>query len=215
MLRTILFVFACSCLLSLDALSQRKEISFNTTNVISNIFSLSDQADLIDPHSFAIRFIKPSTDEGKSKIIRLKGGINVLTSLSSNTFIGFESRTLDDWLVNARIGFEQQKFLSEKFEFYYGWEVGLSYRHTKSEVIFDFQGLVNTNNSYGIGTGPYIGFQFHFNERISVYTESNLYFEYIQQEQEFDDFGVVQTSSSSVVKLNHFLPNSLYFALAF
>lgn len=210
-----LFLFACVCLLSVDSAAQRKELSFNTTNVISNIFSLSDQADLTDPHSVAFRFLKDGAEGDKTKIIRLKAGLQVLNSLSSNSGIGFQSRTLSDWLVNCRLGFERQKFLSEKFEVYYGWEIGGSYRFSESEVVIDFVPLVNTNNSYGLGTGPYIGFQFHFNERISIYTESNLYFEYVQSEQEFDNFGAVETSSDKAVKLNHFLPNSLYFAISF
>jgi len=215
MSRKLLFILACTCLFSADAFSQRREVSLNTTNVISNIFSLSDQADLRDPHSIAIRFFKEKED-GTNRILRIKAGINVLGSISSSNTIGFSSRTLDDWLIISRIGFEKQKFLSKKFEFYYGWEFGFSYRRTQSVIGFDFETITNTNESFGLGTGPYTGFQFHFNDKISIYTESNLYFEYVRTEQELDDAGVgFDGSTEEAFKLNHFLPNSLYFAIAF
>jgi len=215
MLRTITIVFICLCFYSWEASAQRKEVSFNTTNVISNIFSLSDQGDLIDPHSLSVRFITPDGEGDVSKISRLRMGVNILSSLSSDEFVGFESRTLDNWSVNLRMGFEQQRFLAEKFEVYYGWEVGILYHLTKSEIIFDFDSIVNTNNRYGVGTGPYMGFQYHFTDRISVYTESNIYFEYNFQEQKLENFGDDQNSSVSSFTLDHFLPNSLYFAIAF
>lgn len=215
MLRAIIVVFIFLCFHTWEASAQRKEVSFNTTNVISNIFSLSDQGDLIDPHSLSIRFIKPDGEDDGAKITRLRMGVNILSSLSSDEFVGFESRTLDNWSVNLRVGFEQQRFLSKKFEVYYGWEVGLAYQLTKSEIIFDFDSIVNTNNRYSIGTGPYMGFQYHFTPRISVYTESNVYFEFNQLTQEFQNFGDNQNSSEASFSLNHFLPNSLYFAIAF
>lgn len=114
--------------------------------------------------------------------------------------------------VDLRIGVQRFKHLWNKFSMYYGIDVTGSWEKDIS-VLNDFS---NKDIIVSAGAGPVLGFLYQVNNRMTIGTESSLYFNYSQKETTFQRFGTPkETVISEVYKLTHLLPNSLYIYFTF
>jgi len=83
-------------------------------------------------------------------------------------------------LENLKAGVAWEKELFKRCQFYYGADLEFQYGHGKEQQLTPFKNNTKDyiSNIFMIGPGPFLGFVFYFNPRVSVNIESNLNFIY-------------------------------------
>jgi hypothetical protein len=105
---------------------------------------------------------------------------------SSNTGNTDKNRYFD-----ARLGYEFRNHIGKRWMYYYGFDLSAGYTHRVQHNMGTSYGTPDwIHNIKRIGGGPILGFQFYFNNRLSVSTEASLYILYSKDNVDFkyEDF---------------------------
>ncbi|PKP18682.1 MAG: hypothetical protein CVU05_13075, partial [Bacteroidetes bacterium HGW-Bacteroidetes-21] len=78
-----------------------------------------------------------------------------------------------------RLGYERHEDLGKYFQFYYGIDMLTGYNYTVSHNMSTSQGTPDAiSKTIEGGGGPIFGVKFKINPRISIFTETSLYYTY-------------------------------------
>jgi hypothetical protein len=215
----------------------KHEIGINATQLIKQIIGLSNTAPTTLPYTVTYKFIS-----GK-KAFRFGIGASVARdkgqSKPLNTPYQFYrplptyfNKTLGD----IRIGYETQIPIEKRFICYFGFDLVTALDRENSFSVnvndnlpsfYSYNRTTVDKSMFRMGGGPVAGFQFFISKRISLFTETPLYFTWskgnLKTESITDsDFGQGQSittindiSSTSALNFNITLPVTLYLAVRF
>lgn len=188
----------------------RNEIGVNTTFFLNEVTDLSDKAIGFFPYMVSYKYV------GLSQWgFRMAAGAFYKDQVSTQNGIAV---ALQNARINARTGWEYQVTLSPRWRMNVGMDVIFDYvkKETVSNSGFDIVKLTTTD--FGIGGGPVLGISFRPLKRLSISTETALYYRNIQTTevqtfQSFPDFDVRTNFSRN--ELRFFIPASVIIAIHF
>lgn len=178
----------------------------NVTSLLGEVISVGDNN---NNDKFNLLY----TRYGEKSNFRIGANAFYKKQTENNILIGSGSTDLIDMAYKIRMGFDWKKELSTKFNFTYGFDALYLYNSSKSESQTGFV-LSNVKNSYGIG--PVMRFEYKLSKRISLMTESTMYF-ISGNNKEILSQGGVQVSDKSTKSgdLNTTIPSVLYLNVHF
>lgn len=189
---------------------RRVEIVLNFTNALTRFAGQGARNLSEDPYLLAIKL----RNKRNTRAWRL--GINQsYVSTSTDLFPG--SRESKDFYVSPLFGHEWRMQLDKNFMFYTGLDVRYSSRQIEV-VTFSPAGFSTSikDNINGYGAGPFAGFVWMVNKRVSIYTEANIYVTNVNTERKLIDQGTVyKLESSNKFIITPSLPTSLFISLLF
>ena len=198
----------CTCALhsqTSDKAFYKHEIGLNVTELLNTVFNSNTTND----NSIYTLIYRRRINEKKA--IRTGFGIQIVQN-SNDTDGGNGFRVLSSTNLNARVGFEWRTNISNKLDFFYGIDLLGGYANSES-TFFNFNGRIeNISSITSIGGGPLLGIQFHINDRMSISTETTLYYVFSRNKQRTSENGsqfIDLTSKNSIFQ--HTLPSSLFF----
>lgn len=192
------------------------ELGVNITNVLGNVLSLNPN-NINSPYGLIYRRHLGST----SLRTGLDVGINSKEDFTFGNNIQSERKTTEQ-TINARIGYEWHLPINRKFMFSYGFDIIGNRFSDDSEITeFSFNGNVindfkSEERTLGFGGGPVLRFDFRFNDRLSLSTESTFYYIRNRSTDKLYDGGqILIDDKANANNLNLVLPQSLFVNLAF
>lgn len=125
---------------------------------------------------------------------------------------------IDQTILTVRIGYEKQKDVSKKWQYYYGWDLKFSNSDLKNESLFSSNSRIKSKT---FAVSPLLGFQFRLMPSVFLQTEASLDFYY--SESDFTNLDDIffpttfdsQSNSSKAKGVNLTLPNILLLVVEF
>jgi hypothetical protein len=239
MLKKILFLLLLPASLiaqdTPEASNFKHEIGINATQLIKQVVGLSNTTPATLPYTLTYKYIS-----GK-KAFRFGIGASVARdkgeSQPLNTPYQFYRPVptyFNQTFADIRIGYEIQIPVEKRFVCYFGFDLVTAFDRENSFSVnvndnlpsfYSYNRTTVDNSMFRIGGGPVAGFQFFISKRISLFTETPLYFTWskgnLKTESITDsDFGQGQSittindiNSTSATRLNITLPVTLYLAV--
>ena len=188
------------------------EVGLNLTNVLSSFLSIDNEQLDADPYSVGFKIKK-----GKN-VFRTSASLVLKNSLENDAIINGQ-RSLKDNVFGLKLGYEKRMRISDRFSGFFGFDMLGEYRIEESEFVPNFgERVEDVQEQIVFGGGPVLGIMFHINKKLSLGTESTLYFIYGKEDSEtkFLPSGeIFSKDQSTFIGLNHMLPQSLYFIFHF
>lgn len=184
----------------------RHDIGLNAIGMLRALFN-SDELDAVTPYLFSYNL-----DMGKTNF---RAGLGPSYSSSTETHEGFsdsEKTTSVDLDLRLGLGFDVVDH--KRWTVRTGFDVIGGYRLDKTVDDTGFDKVTTENKAWNIGAGPFAQLIFRINDRISLSTDSALYFNHFNIEENelfenFPDFNN-QLSQTTGQKLEVYLPTSLF-----
>jgi hypothetical protein len=206
-------ILLCVCILSIkieaqDSIQHRlnNSIGINVTSLLAEVISIGDNN---NSNKFNIIY----TYYGGHSNFRLGANFFYNKESENNPNIGSGTTTLIDQAYKFRMGYDIRNDLSSKFNFAYGFDVLYLYSSSKSDAESGFINI-NTKNSYGIG--PVLRFEYNLSKRISLMTESTLYFLTGSSHEKLEQLGLIlQDKTTKSSNLTTTIPSVLYLNVHF
>jgi len=197
----------------------KNELGINFTNVLGNVLSLNPN-NANSPYGITYR------RHGKKVSFRTSFQFDLSSNedFSFNSSGSFENTNLEEKLLETRIGLEWHLPLTKNFLFSYGLDALFGIRDKYSNIVsfvFNNSGEVsqsfaeNSETQYSYGGGPMIRMLYKLSDRVSLSTESSLYFIYANVENTFTTNNVKDSNDKSIYNLKLSLPQSLFINIAF
>lgn len=189
-----------------DTLSKptKHELGFNTTLLIKQVLSFNPSNIPFSPYMVTYKYTL-----GKQTNLRAGAGITVQKTSSTENDIN--KRHSKFYSMDYRLGAEIQKMLTQRWKAYYGIDVVYMYNETFTE--FQFNTFSSQTKGYGIG--PVAGIQCYLTKRLSLFTETTLYFTNTDERiknTSSSPFGQNSSSHSNILRGDIKLPTTLYLA---
>ncbi|MGB0985125.1 MAG: hypothetical protein ACPG19_13830 [Saprospiraceae bacterium] len=203
---SILFIGLISNVQAQDSSTIKKhEIGIGTGFFTQNL----SNTNLISPYFFTYKSINQSN-------YAFRFGLGGYYSEENNDSISFSNP--NDFRLAVRVGWEKRYNLAKNWLINVGGD--LSYRldqEKKSVLENNVQKEIMINSSEQFGFGVVAGFQYYFNDRISISTESTILFSFGEQKSE-----TKMSSGVSIINdatrnrdLEFILPTSIFLVVAF
>ncbi len=205
----LFFLFTCMLISKLEAQESKplkNSIGINVTSLLSEVISIGDNK---NTDKFNILY----THYGSKSNFRI--GVNAFYNKESenNILIGSGITALTEQAYKIRMGFEKRNDLSHKFNFTYGIDALYIYEASNSEAESGFE---NTNTINSIGLGPVLRFEYKLSKRISLMTESTMYFIAGNNRDKLTQLGsVIQDKTTKKSNLTTTIPSVLYLNIHF
>ncbi|MBP6398712.1 MAG: hypothetical protein KBF57_02110 [Saprospiraceae bacterium] len=163
-------LFFCFIVIAYGAVGQsshryKNDLGFNVTSLLSEVIGIGNQG---DSPVFNISYRR----KGTKSAIRISAHLGFNKDNSINE-IDFSELTLNESDYRLRIGYEKILDLSNKFKMLYGID-GLAL--FSSSISSSSTGLKNDVTEIKFGGGPALRLEYKISDRISLMTESTLYF---------------------------------------
>lgn len=192
----------------------KHELALNFTYFIKQFLDFNSSSFAISPYGFSYKMIKPNNHTFRT-------GFGIGYSGSSEDF---EDPTATDrksknFSFDYRLGYEYQIRLARKWSMFAGVDAVFKYANSSSYTSNTFQTVDISQTDFAAGAGPVLGVQVHFNDRVSLFTESSLYLVagFNKSKNKFTSgTGGGSSEQTNHVKnssLNFQLPTSLYLAV--
>lgn len=184
----------------------KNDIGINVTSLLSEVIGLGNNNTNVPTFNLTYR------RSGNNKAFRISAhaGLDKSSDFNSNTGTNI---FLEEKDFRLRLGFEKHLPLSQKFTLIYGLDVLGTYETSLSESSTGFE---NDIKIISAGAGPVIRFEYKLSDRISLMTESTLYFIKGNESDVVKFFGQVQTSSdNSKYSLTTQIPSVLFLNVHF
>jgi hypothetical protein len=209
MKKTYILMALCFCFLNLKAQDANKIYYKNAFGV--NVTSLLGEVISVGDNNNNDKFNLLYTRYGKK--INFRIGANAFYKKQSELLFNSGLTELIDKAYKIRMGLDWRKELSSKFDFTYGFDALYLYNSSNSVTQTGFI-LNNTTNSYGIG--PVMRFEYKLSKRISLMTESTMYFILGNNIKELSQNGaVISKENTKSGDLNTTIPSVLYLHVHF
>lgn len=163
-------ILFCLCLMAIDQFGQstarfKNDLGFNVTTLLSEVIGVGNQGD--NP-IFNITYRR----KGKTSSLRVSAHLGYNEDQSTNE-IDFSVLTLKESDYRIRLGYEKRIDLSNRFQMHFGLD-GLGLYSTSNSI--STTGLTNDIKEFNFGGGPALRLEYKLSDRISLMTESTLYF---------------------------------------
>lgn len=183
--RSVLIMFFSFLFIGLHAQSNSKknstDIGINITSILSTFVGNNNEVFAPDDYPLLLKL-----NRGKKSY---RFGLGLLVNYDDELSV-FEEEDLlfSDVSIRSRFGMEKRISLNQKFDFYYGLDLLLNW-DSKNDVVsnvFDITRI--SEQSYGIGGGPVIGFNYNIGKRVKFGTEGSFYnvYSYKERKERFD-----------------------------
>jgi hypothetical protein len=194
------------------------ELGVNITNVLGNVLSLNPN-NINSPYGLIYR-----RHIGTSSLrLGLDVGLSTIEDFSFSNNIQSQKKTTER-AINSRIGYEWHLPINRRFMFSYGLDVVFNRFSDDSEISeFTFNSggsftkfFKSEETTLGFGGGPVLRFDYRFNDRLSLSTESTFY--YIRNrstDRLYDGNLLLIDDKFNTSNLNLVLPQSLFVNLVF
>ena len=185
------------------------EIALNSTNLVRAVLNTGGQQGM--PYMFNVKMLINPLNTG----IKMGMGGNRFTRTVDE---GFAQDKEDQKSLDVRLGLEWQFRWTKKLLMSFGVD-GFYFSEYNSVSVFNgFEEQRVTDRLRGFGGGPVIGFQYFISERLSIYTETAVYYsegegnhdELFSLTPEFNQFDKVKT-----IELDFVWPTSIFLAMRF
>ncbi len=184
----------------------KNAIGINVTSLLAEVISIGDNN---NENKFNIIY----TYYGGQSNFRLGANFFYNKSSENNLIIGSGTTELTEQAYKFRVGYDIRHDLSSKFKFTYGFDLLYQYNSSKSDAESGFINN-NTKNSYGIG--PVLRFEYKISKRISLMTESTLYFFTGNNHDKLEQSGfILQDKTTKTSNLTTTIPSVLYLNVHF
>ncbi len=186
------------------------EVGLNFTRFIDEAIDLSGESTLLSPYLFSYKRLNEKGDG-----FRLGTGLNFSRSKGDLTgnFFDDDVKSVNS-AFDLRMGKENQQQISERWMYYYGFDVLFGFSNLKVE----FDGTkINNENIYG-GVGPVLGAQFMISERVGLFTEASFYLtqNFTEERTNFNNgFEPDQNEKANSTNLNFVVPTNIYLFFKF
>lgn len=198
--------------------NHKNELGINFTNVLGNVLSLNPN-NANSPYGITYR------RHGKKVSFRSSIQFDLVSDedFLFNSSI-FQETKLREKLLDTRIGLEWHLPLTKNFLFSYGVDALFGIRDKYSNILsaeFNNNGVVNesfaeiSETQYSYGGGPMIRMLYKLSDRVSLSTESSLYFIHANVENTFSINNVKDGNEKSIYNFKLSLPQSLFINIAF
>ncbi len=189
----------------------KHELAVNATFFIKQFLNFSEDNSIeISPYAISYKRIN-----SKLKVFRFGLGLTLLNSKFQDDALPSD-RVTKNISLNTRVGFEKQFQLTKTWSTYIGVDLTGSYGVSSTSFNNGFEEVTTERTSWNIGCGPVLGIQVHFNDRISLFTETAFYYAY-QETNDKSTFSVStfqnDTDKLTEQRIRFVLPTSLFFAV--
>lgn len=146
---------------------ESSDLGLNITNVLSSFIGNDNGNADIESFPFTVKI------NTKKNAVRFGLGLNLVNSNELLTDV--EQFLLNNYQINARVGFERKKYLGNHFGFFYGLDILSTFQNEESTVSnnVDISNIVET--TIGVGGGPVYGFEYFLNKHMYLGTEGSFY----------------------------------------
>ena len=183
----------------------KNDIGINMTTLLSEVIGLGDN-DIVPNYNISYR----RTFNKKAFRISAHAGLNKNSDFNNidNSTISLEEKDF-----RLRLGFENHLYLSQKFLLIVGLDVLGMYQ---SSISVSSTGFENDIKTISAGAGPALRFEYKISDRISLMTESTLYFITGNENDKVTFLGQVQNdSNNSKYSLTTQIPSVLFINVHF
>lgn len=186
-----------------DYYRKKREIGFNVTNVLANVFNLNSD-DTGSPYSVFYR--------QRLKRSFLRFGTDLLFD-NHIEFSNFSDIEVNTQSIALRVGWEKAFPVMKKMMFLYGIDIYGKYFKEKNITTFNQE---TSNKELSGGIGPAIRLEYKLGDRILISTESTLYFT-IGRQNRFSkiDGNIFEDKNSSSHNVAFTVPKALFIAIQF
>lgn len=193
---------------------KQHELALNFTFFVKQFIDFGGNTFAISPYALSYKYIAANNHS-----LRTGMGISFSSSSTNSDDPGTTDSKAKSISFDYRLGYEYRVKLARAWSMFAGVDVVTNIRNSKSTTSTSFQDVDLKQRNFGFGGGPVLGVQVHFNKRISLFTESTLYFSANTSKQnnsfKNNTTGII-TRESSTTKgsgLSIQLPTSLYLAV--
>ncbi|CAN5199002.1 hypothetical protein BH09BAC1_BH09BAC1_00280 [soil metagenome] len=221
-MKWIWILLGCSpmCLLAqVDSTKQpnvrQHELALNFTFFVKQFINFGGNALVVSPYALSYKYIAATNHTFRTGL-----GMGYSSSNQDATDPNLTSRNAHSIQMDVRAGYEYRVRLANSWSMFAGFDGVFSMDNNSTRTTNSFQIVNIEQHKMRAGGGPILGVQLHFNDRISLFTESALYFTAGSEKtiNEFGNPGFPDGNSKEVTtiktaSLNFALPTSLYFAV--
>lgn len=193
-----------------SAINTNHQIGFNIGSLVK---ALTNKDDLpMFQETLTYKYIK------NNSALRVGLGGVYQNIVSDDNFNSSSSSDIDQTILTIRIGYEKQKDVSKKWQYYYGSDLKFSNSDLKNENAFSSNSRVKSKT---FAVSPLLGFQFRLTPSVYLQTEASLDFYY--SEFDFTNLDDIffpttfdsQSNNSKEKGVNLTLPNILLLVVEF
>ncbi len=152
-----------------EAPSASFQLGLNATQFVNTFFSFNENQG--NPGSYLLHFKSIKNQQA----FRLGLGF-ALSKTTTDVDVNQGERVNKNNFINLRIGYEWHVPLTRRWLTYFGFDALVGFSNFKSEFDPGFGRITTESENLNLGGGGVAGVQFNINERISLATESTLYF---------------------------------------
>ena len=216
MRNTFYLISACILLLHLPLGAQdtsayftrpRTEIGLNITGVLANFLNAEGSNLPVDPYLFSLKIVRRNT---------IRFGLNSKVNKFSDFADGFNQRVVKEWTFQFRAGIERRIAIQKRLIVHWGGDVLADVSDSRIESSGGFGRATLRSTTAGGGLGPVLGLQFAISRRMTLSSESAMYFvaRQVHERQDFD-FGPPVVRKRTEYVFNPYVPSALYLNIAF
>ena len=181
----------------------KNELGINVTNLLANVFSLSND-NISTPYTFLYR-------RNFNKNVGMRFGLGSNYRNDKEILSGVDV-FVKSYTFSSRVGLERILQVAPKVDFVLGAECIFGRTSEKS----DAQGLILHKTISQSGGGPVIRIQFHINERVTLMTEALFYFvSETAKREEFDPITGIATYKTYSKQFSLTEPQALFISFKF
>ena len=183
-------------------------LSINGTFFLQQFFNFTTSTAVITPSPYIIEYKYLPNHHG----FRFDAGGSF--SLKKSFLDSSQVQITNATSFNFRAGYVYQRKITNRWSFFTGVDVvsTISTSLSRDNTVEDIVSI--KNNSYAVGAGPSLGIQFAINNRIGLFTETALYYEYVFSNQNTTSINFPESNLSTGSRendLKFIIPTSLFF----
>ena len=207
-----LTAFSLSSLFSQEAANPpiNKEIGLNFTRFLDEAIDFGGSSTLLNPYLLTYKKL-----DATGKGLRLGAGFSFSRSKGNDGSGNFFTDDASSFFTSGdlRFGSEQQRKISGKWMFYYGFDGLFRFNYSDLTTSSDFGGEVKIKTmNYGAGLGPVLGAQFMISERVGLSTEASFYLvqSFRNETTKFDGGSSDDKQKSNSTRLDFSVPTNIF-----
>lgn len=152
------------------------EMSVNATRFLNDLVSFNSRTIESGPYVIGGKIFKGTT------ALRFGIGGRFQKDRDNEEVTVVRERKITE--INVRAGIEKQFSIGKRWVYYFGADFIYSNQLNENVVESDID-IVSTKTTSNIyGGGPIIGFQFNISDRIALWTETSIYYQYIRSKED-------------------------------
>ena len=187
----------------------KHELGLNVTSLLTDLLGNNNRVD-VGNYLITYKKVKENT------ALRMGLGINV--SVKNENTSSFNT-SLKNQNFQFRLGKEWRHSISAKLQYYFGGDGFVGARREESNGAVNTGVIIQTDNTFTLGGGPVLGFQFALYDKLLLGTEGALYFNFNRNTVDFQTFSsssiAFPSKSSNGFDVQTQLPKFLFLILKF